>query len=164
MGRPSASTSTECSSSSRIRTRSRLSRFQWPSAATPKINGHPSPTRSLSEPVKLAVMKWTWPDQAMTASTANSGSACIQARMASAIPWDTRNCAHSAPHAIRKAEKTTAGNGQALAHGLPGRAGIDPPRDASFARMPRPPRFPVSGAPGTGATVRDTGSLMGRVS
>ena len=57
-------------------------------------------------------MKWTCPDQAMTASTANSGSACSQARMASARPRDTQNWAHSAAHAIRKAEKTMEGNGQ----------------------------------------------------
>src|SRR5436309_2068741 len=39
--------------------------------------------------------------QAITASTANSGSVCNQARMASAAPWEIRNCAASAPHAER---------------------------------------------------------------
>src|SRR5438128_2209610 len=42
--------------------------------------------------------------QAITASTANSGSVCNQARMASAAPWEIRNCAASAPHATRNGD------------------------------------------------------------
>src|SRR5438034_8021226 len=47
--------------------------------------------------------------QAITASTANSGSVCNQARMASAAPWEIRNCAASAPHATRNADARMLG-------------------------------------------------------
>src|SRR5258708_39028041 len=50
--------------------------------------------------------------QAMTASTANSGSVCSQARMARASPWEMRNCAASAPQAIRNDESRMLGNVQ----------------------------------------------------
>jgi hypothetical protein len=35
------------------------------------------------------------------------------------MPRDTQNCAHSAPHAIRKAEKMTDGKGQSWARSDP---------------------------------------------
>src|SRR6185295_5891499 len=47
--------------------------------------------------------------QAMTASTANSGSVCSQARIASASPCAMRNCAASAPQAITNAESRMLG-------------------------------------------------------
>src|SRR6267378_3220528 len=47
---------------------------------------------------------------AITASTANSGSVCSQARIASARPWEMRNCAASAPQATRKADARMLGN------------------------------------------------------
>src|SRR5712691_9684609 len=49
---------------------------------------------------------------AITASTANSGSVCSHARIASARPWEIRNCAASAPQAMTKAEKRILGNVQ----------------------------------------------------
>src|SRR5262245_58326309 len=45
----------------------------------------------------------------MTASTANSGRVCSQARMASAKPCETRNWAASAAQAISTAEPSTEG-------------------------------------------------------
>src|SRR5258708_32264714 len=50
--------------------------------------------------------------QAMTASTANSGSVCSHARMARARPWETRNCAASAPQAIKNDESRMLGKVQ----------------------------------------------------
>ncbi len=50
--------------------------------------------------------------QAITASTANSGSVCSQARIASASPCDIMNCAASAPHATRKALSSMLGKVQ----------------------------------------------------
>src|SRR5258708_37045609 len=55
--------------------------------------------------------------QAMTASTANSGSVCSQARMARANPCEMRNCAASAPQAITNAEKRIEGNVQSAEMG-----------------------------------------------
>src|SRR5215510_16127428 len=104
----------------------RRSRLQQPNAATEKIRGQPRPTRRRSDPVKFAVMKWIFWDQAMTASTANSGRAWSHARIARAIPCDTRNWAHSAAQEIMNAEKTTAGNGQAFTQKPPGPAGAAP--------------------------------------
>src|SRR3954451_20421980 len=49
---------------------------------------------------------------AITASTANSGSVCSHARIASASPCEIRNCAASAPHAMTNAEKRMLGNVQ----------------------------------------------------
>src|SRR5437764_8778984 len=49
---------------------------------------------------------------AITASTANSGSVCSHARIASASPCEIRNCAASAPQAMTNAEKRMQGNVQ----------------------------------------------------
>src|SRR5690349_6272023 len=65
--------------------------------------GHPSPVSRRSAPVRLASSSGTCCFQASTASTANSGSVCSQARMASAKPWATKNCADSAAHAMSMA-------------------------------------------------------------
>src|SRR2546430_6225639 len=59
-------------------------------------------------PVKLAMARWARSgsrpaSQAITASTANSGRVCSQARIARARPWEMRNCAASAPQATRNA-------------------------------------------------------------
>src|SRR6266853_2275594 len=81
------------------------------------MQGHASPTRSLRLPVKFAEIR-AMPlgvcgaFQAMTASTANSGSVWSQARMARARPCEIRNWAASAPHAIRSAARTIDGNVQ----------------------------------------------------
>src|SRR5207245_1531544 len=104
-------------------------------------------------------------DQAMTASTANSGSACSHARIASAIPCDTRNWAHSAPQEIRKAETTTAENGQALAQRPPAPAadapGATPARIAGARQRTRP----ADSTRGTlGAAESGVGSVIGGVS
>ncbi len=61
--------------------------------------------------------RWDWEGslpalQAMTASTANSGSVCSQARMARASPWEMRNCAASAPQAMTNADRRMLGNVQ----------------------------------------------------
>src|SRR5215471_9383905 len=53
----------------------------------------------------------------MTASTANSGNVCIQARMANANPWAIKNWADSAAHAIIKAETRIAGAVQSMVAG-----------------------------------------------
>src|SRR6185503_1637416 len=50
--------------------------------------------------------------QAMAASTANSGNVWSQASIASARPWEIRNCAASAAHEIRIADPSTAGKVQ----------------------------------------------------
>src|SRR6185503_4756277 len=47
--------------------------------------------------------------QAITASTANSGSVCSHAKMARARPWEIMNCAASAPQATRKADSRMLG-------------------------------------------------------
>jgi hypothetical protein len=54
--------------------------------ATAKIMGQPRPTRRRKLPVKFAVMFGMSWRQAMSASTANSGRVCSQARMARARP------------------------------------------------------------------------------
>src|SRR4051795_9360160 len=53
---------------------------------------------------------------AITASTANSGSVCSHARIASASPCEIRNCAASAPQAMMNAERRMAGNVQSADH------------------------------------------------
>src|SRR5947209_4226135 len=55
--------------------------------------------------------------QAMTASTANSGSVCSHARIASASPCDIRNCAASAAQAITNDEKRMLGKVQSAERG-----------------------------------------------
>src|SRR5436305_6114978 len=55
--------------------------------------------------------------QAMTASTANSGSVCSHARMASANPCDIRNCAASAAQAMMNEEKRMLGKVQSAESG-----------------------------------------------
>src|SRR5262245_56007629 len=50
--------------------------------------------------------------QAITASTANSGITCSQARIASARPCETKNWAASAPQASMNALPTIEGNVQ----------------------------------------------------
>src|SRR5262245_1266274 len=79
--------------------------------------GHPSPTRRRNDPVKFAVIRCTllgsFPaSYAITASTANSGSVCSHARIASASPCEIRNCAASAAQAITIAAAITDGNVQ----------------------------------------------------
>src|SRR5450759_1000133 len=91
-------------------------------AATKYTSGHPSPTRSRIEPVKFAIARWTFAGSlpachAITASTANSGRVWSQARIASARPCETRNCAASAPHATRNAENRIDGNVQSAVRG-----------------------------------------------
>src|SRR5436305_186972 len=56
--------------------------------------------------------------QAITASTANSGMVCSQARMASASPCDIRNCAASAAQAMTNEEKRMLGNVQSQERGV----------------------------------------------
>src|SRR5213593_1622163 len=65
-------------------------------------------------PVRLAIARWARSgsrpaSQAITASTANSGSVWTQARMARARPWEMRNCAASAPQATRNADNNMLG-------------------------------------------------------
>src|SRR5437763_3045342 len=55
--------------------------------------------------------------QAITASTANSGSVCSHARMANARPCDIRNCAASAAQAMTNEEKRMLGNVQSADSG-----------------------------------------------
>src|ERR1041385_9524307 len=55
--------------------------------------------------------------QAMTASTANSGSVCSHARIANARPCDIRNCAASAAQAMMKDEKRMLGKVQSAERG-----------------------------------------------
>src|SRR5436309_8310187 len=66
-------------------------------------------------PVRLAIARWARSgsrpaSQAITASTANSGSVCNQARIARARPWEMRNWAASAPQVTRKADARMLGN------------------------------------------------------
>src|SRR5437773_675933 len=68
-------------------------------------------------PVKFAMARWARAgslpaSQAITASTANSGSVCSHASRASARPWEIRNCAASAPQATRNAETRMLGKVQ----------------------------------------------------
>src|SRR5262245_24057297 len=109
-------------------------------------------------------MKWIFWDQAMTASTANSGRAWSHARIARAIPCDTRNWAHSAAQEIMNAEKTTAGNGQAFIQKPPGPAAGCPGTIATriaAARRPTLWRTPSRSVRGGGR--RFVGTLMGGV-
>src|SRR2546427_11945494 len=66
-------------------------------------------------PVRFAIARWARSgsrpaSHAITASTANSGSVCNQARIARARPWEMRNWAASAPQATRKADVRMPGN------------------------------------------------------
>src|SRR5436305_418080 len=79
--------------------------------------GQPRPTRRRRLPVKLAMARCVCDGslpafQAMTASTANSGRVCSQARMARARPCEIRNCAASAPQAMTNAERRMEGKVQ----------------------------------------------------
>src|SRR5260370_15465052 len=79
--------------------------------------GHPRPTRRRRLPVKFAIARCVRDGSlpalhAMTASTANSGSVCSHARIASASPCDMRNCAASAPQAMTNEEMRMLGNVQ----------------------------------------------------
>src|SRR3982751_4691965 len=80
--------------------------------------GQARPVRSRSAPVKLASSRLVCCFQARTASTANSGSVCIQARMARAKPWATKNWADSAPHVMSREARRIAGVVQRVAHGV----------------------------------------------
>src|SRR5579872_1000409 len=71
--------------------------------------GQPSPVSRRSAPVRLASSSGTCCFQASTASTANSGSVCSQARMANAKPWATKNCADSAAQAMSMAASRIEG-------------------------------------------------------
>src|SRR5689334_88298 len=82
--------------------------------------GHPRPVSSLSAPVRLASSKGTCCFHASTASTANSGSVCSHARMASANPCATKNCADSAAHAMSMAATRIEGAVQSTDDGLSG--------------------------------------------
>ena len=108
-------TPTECSSSSTISGGHFPVRRRSTNADTPYTIGHPSPTRRRRLPVKLAVMLETSPRQAMSASTANSGSVCSHARIASDRPWLMKNWAASAPQAMTKAESRIDGKVQSAA-------------------------------------------------
>ncbi len=108
-------------------------------------------------------MKWIFWDQAMTASTANSGRAWSQARIARAIPCDSRNWAHSAAQEIMKAEKTTAGNGQAFIQKPPGPAGAPPGTMAARIAAARWRTLRRTPARSDRDGRRFVGSLMGRV-
>src|SRR6266581_2043064 len=86
--------------------------------------GQPRPSSSRIAPVRLAMARWARSgsrpaSQAMTASTANSGRVCSHARMASARPWEMRNCAASAPQATRNADRSMLGNVQSAASAAP---------------------------------------------
>ena len=83
-------TSTACSSSSSMRAKKPFSpRARRASANTIQMMGQPSPVRSRSAPVKLAVMSGTLRCHAIAASTANSGSTWTHASSASASPCAT---------------------------------------------------------------------------
>ena len=83
----SPTTSTACSSSNwTARQKPGSPRSRRANACTTQIVGQPSPVRSRSAPVKFAVISGTFWCQAMTASTANSGSTWIHASRASARP------------------------------------------------------------------------------
>src|SRR5437762_12795733 len=65
-------------------------------------------------PVKFAMARWARAgslpaSQAITASTANSGSVCSHASRPSARPWEIRTGAASAPQATRNAETRMLG-------------------------------------------------------
>src|SRR3954451_16934751 len=80
--------------------------------------GQARPVRSRSAPVKLASSRLVCCFQARTASTANSGNVCIQARMARAKPWATKNWADSAPHVMSRDATRMAGVVQSVAQGV----------------------------------------------
>src|SRR6478752_3834980 len=125
------STSTACSFSSTIGDRN--GRVLRPKkAATKKIIGHARPTSSRIAPVKFAIARCEWhpaggfetkqcapsppASHAITASTANSGSVCTQARIASASPCEMKNCAASAAQATRKALASMLGKVHSADH------------------------------------------------
>src|SRR5205809_1488306 len=62
--------------------------------------GQPRPVSRRRAPVRLAISRGTCWRHASTASTANSGSVCSHARIASATPCAMKNRADSAAHAI----------------------------------------------------------------
>src|SRR5436305_3731290 len=80
--------------------------------------GHAKPVRSRKAPVKFANKSSVCDFDARTASTANSGRVCIHARIASAKPCATKNCADSAPHVINNEAPRIAGVVQRAAFGL----------------------------------------------
>src|SRR3954454_13349540 len=71
--------------------------------------GHPRPVSRRSAPVRPAIISGTCCFHANTASTANSGSVCSHARIASATPCAMKYCADSAAHAISIADTRIAG-------------------------------------------------------
>src|SRR5262249_47312456 len=75
-----------------------------------------------------------WRCQASTASTANSGSVCSHARMASANPCPMKNCADSAAQAMSSAATRIAGAAQRTVAGLVARS------DSPAARRNIPPQ------------------------
>src|SRR3982751_5223785 len=80
--------------------------------------GQASPVSSRNAPVMFASNRSVCCFQARTASTANSGSVCIQARMAKANPCATKNWADSAPQVIRREASRIQGVVQSTAQGL----------------------------------------------
>src|SRR5262245_15279185 len=111
------------------------------SAWMKKTTGIPKPMRRRMEPVKFAVISETglrpFPaPQAMSASTANSGSVWSQASSARARPCETMNCIASAPQAIRKAAKMMRGADQRNACQVPPEVAAAPASPAArTARM-----------------------------
>src|SRR5260370_2545976 len=87
------------------------------------MRGQPSPVSNGSAPVKLASSIGTSCRSAYTASTANSGSVCSHARIASANPWAMKNCADSAAQAISKAANRMEGAVHNIDHGPTSRIG-----------------------------------------
>src|ERR1035437_914719 len=80
--------------------------------------GHPRPVSKRKAPVRLAMRRGTCCLHASTASTANSGSVCSHARMASANPCAMKNCADSAAHAMSMAAARMDGTVQKTEDGF----------------------------------------------
>src|SRR3982751_3719618 len=80
--------------------------------------GQASPVSSRNATVKFANSRSVCCFQARTASTANSGRVCIQARIAKANPCATKNCADSAPQVMRREAIRIEGVVQSTAQGL----------------------------------------------
>src|SRR5215469_11421724 len=80
--------------------------------------GQPRPVSRRKAPVRLAIRSGTCCLYASTASTANSGSVCSHARIASANPCAMKNCDDSAAQAIISAEIRMAGAAHSTVAGL----------------------------------------------
>src|SRR6476646_3233170 len=81
------------------------------------MTGQPKPVSSRRAPVRFASRNWTCWCHASTASTANSGSVCSHAKIASANPCAMKNCADSAAQAMAIAETRIAGPAHSTVEG-----------------------------------------------